>query len=399
MNFIIFPILPQDCGKQSNDLMKIVIDEKIPFIRGVFEPWAEVVYTPGKMMDRDMVSDADALIIRTRTKCNSALLSGSSVKFIASATIGFDHIDARWLEENGIRWSNAPGCNSGSVMQYITAALFFLAEKHSLDLRSLTIGVVGVGNVGSKVVRAAEALGMKVLRNDPPRKRREKLNDFVSLEKILQDSDIVTLHVPLTLEGHDRTHYLINRENLTSLKKDAFLINTSRGEVVDNTALRKVLTREALGGTVLDVWEGEPDADRRLLSMAELATPHIAGYSVDGKANATIASVRAVASELGLPLTDWKPEMLPLPETPEIDLTRVSSHLTPLGMVAVAVKHTYPVTEDDSLFRKSPEKFEYHRDNYRIRREFSSYVAITEDEDTSTILSSLGFNIRKFRTE
>ena len=183
--------------------MKIVIDEKIPFIKGALEPWAEVVYSPGSSIDRSMVADADALIVRTRTRCDSRLLKGSSIKIVASATIGFDHLDTKWLEAEGIRWANAPGCNSGSVMQYIVASLYYLASKKSLDLRSMTLGVVGVGNVGSKVVKAAKTIGMKVLQNDPPRKRREGLKDFVPLEKILAEADILTLHVPLTSEGHD----------------------------------------------------------------------------------------------------------------------------------------------------------------------------------------------------
>ncbi|MFN2336994.1 MAG: NAD(P)-dependent oxidoreductase, partial [Bacteroidales bacterium] len=169
--------------------MKVVIDEKIPYVKGVFEPWADVVYSPGRAIDAQMVADADALIVRTRTRCDSRLLAGSKVKIVASATIGFDHLDTAWLEKSGIRWVNAPGCNSGSVMQYITAALFLLATKHSLDLPSLTLGVVGVGNVGSKVVRAAKAIGMKVLQNDPPRQRREGKKEFLPLEKLLAESD------------------------------------------------------------------------------------------------------------------------------------------------------------------------------------------------------------------
>ena len=181
--------------------MKIIIDDKIPFIKGVFERWADVVYSRGNAIDAGMVADADALIVRTRTRCDSRLLQGSKVKIVASATIGFDHIDTAWLDTAGIKWANAPGCNSGSVMQYVTSALFFLAEKHSLDLRSMTLGVVGVGNVGSKVVRAAKAIGMKVLQNDPPRQRREGGNEFLPLETLIAESDILTLHVPLTSEG------------------------------------------------------------------------------------------------------------------------------------------------------------------------------------------------------
>ena len=373
--------------------MKIIIDDKIPFIKGVFERWADVVYSRGHAIDARMVADADALIVRTRTRCDSRLLQGSKVKIVASATIGFDHIDTAWLDTAGIKWANAPGCNSGSVMQYVTSALFFLAEKHSLDLRSMTLGVVGVGNVGSKVVRAAKTIGMKVLQNDPPRQRLEGGNEFLPLEELIAESDILTLHVPLTSEGEDRTRYLINSANLARLKKNALLINTSRGEVVDNAALREALSAGILSGAVLDVWEGEPATDRRLVDLTDIATPHIAGYSVDGKANATVNSVRQVASVLGIPLADWTPASLPRPAVPVIDLTgRADDESTP-ELVARAVRHTYPVDEDDRLFRADPGKFEYLRDNYRIRREFSSYHVKTADPEAEQILAALGFEI------
>jgi len=372
--------------------MKIVVDEKIPFIKGVFEPWAEVVYSPGRAIDSALVADADALIVRTRTKCNSQLLRGSRVRIIASATIGFDHIDTGWLDAEGIKWVNAPGCNSGSVMQYIVTSLFYLASKNSFNLRSLTLGVVGVGNVGSKVVKAARAVGMKVLQNDPPRKRREELKDFVPLEKVIAESDILTLHVPLTMQGHDRTHYLINRENLSQLKRDCIVINSSRGEVVDNAALRKAMEKDTLGGTVLDVWEGEPEADTRLIGLADIATPHIAGYSVDGKANATVNSVREVSAALNIPLSYWLPGTLPQPPEPVIDLRRHEARNTSLGLVALAVKHTYPIDEDDHLFRSNPEKFEFLRDNYRMRREFNSFSVRVNDEEAKRILNDLGFH-------
>lgn len=394
--------------------MKIVIDEKIPFIRGVFERWADVVYSPGRQIDARTVKDADALIVRTRTKCNSDLLKGSSVRIVASATIGYDHIDTEWLEANGIVWASAPGCNSGSVMQYITSLLLFLAGKHNLDLQSMTLGVVGVGNVGSKVERAARALGMRVILNDPPRERSEGRQavtlqagahqgtpgtEFHHLHKILTESDILTLHVPLTREGEDRTFHLLNTENLRLMKRSAILVNTSRGEVVDNTALREALKTGQLRGAALDVWEGEPAADPQLVDLADIATPHIAGYSVDGKANATISSVRRVAKELYLPLTEWVPAALPQPAEPVIDLTHPGgSRQTPgrsFDLVATAVHHTYPIEEDDNLFRTGKENFEYLRDDYRIRREFGSYTVKTGDAGAARIMSELGFRIIK----
>jgi erythronate-4-phosphate dehydrogenase len=373
--------------------MKIVVDEKIPFIRGVFEPWADVVYSQGSAINTAMVADADALITRTRTRCDSNLLKNSRVKIVASATIGYDHLDTEWLESKGIRWVNAPGCNSGSVVQYMVSVLICLAGKHSLDLPSLTLGVVGVGNVGSKVVRAAKSLGMKVLQNDPPRQRREGLTDFLPLETLIAESDILTLHVPLNHEGEDSTFHLVNSSNLHRMKKNSILINTSRGAVVDNAALREILSDRKLLAAVLDVWEGEPAVDRRLLELVDIATPHIAGYSVDGKANATINSVREVSSFLGLPLSDWRPDTLPEPAEPVIDLTSDPRIKTVADMVSTAVRHTFTVEDDDLLFRSDPGNFEYLRDNYRIRREFSSYIVKSDDTETRKILSNLGFNL------
>jgi len=395
-----------------NRTMKIIIDENIPFIRGAFERWADVVYAPGRAINSKMVADADALIVRTRTKCNADLLSGSSVRIVATATIGFDHIDTVWLEQNGIKWANAPGCNSGSVMQYVTSLLLFLAKKHSFDPGSMTLGVVGVGNVGSRVARAANALGMRVLLNDPPRQRSEEGRDmntggtdlhkedrrsdtqFHPLGKLLQESDILTLHVPLTMEGIDKTFHLIDREVLSLPVKHKIIINTSRGEVVDNIALREALKSGRLRGAALDVWEGEPAADPELVDLADLATTHIAGYSVDGKANATVSSVRTVAAVLGLPMRDWVPASLPQPARPLIDLTATGG-AAPLDLVAQAVLHTYPITEDDQLFRNGKGNFEYLRDNYRIRREFGSYCVRTTDSEAARILTELGFQIIK----
>lgn len=373
--------------------MKIVIDEKIPFIRGVLEPWADVVYSPGRSIDEAMVADADALIVRTRTRCDSRLLEESRVRIIASATIGFDHLDTAWLDQAGIKWVNAPGCNSGSVMQYVTAALLFLASRHSPDLRSMTLGVVGVGHVGSKVVAAARTLGMRVLLNDPPRERREGTATFSPLDQLLEESDILTLHVPLTLEGDDSTQHLINGITLGRLRKNCILINTSRGEVVDNSALRKALEDKMLRGAVLDVWEGEPDANRGLMALTDIATPHIAGYSVDGKANATVNSVREVSAALGIPLSEWTPDSLPLPAEPVIDLALHPTVTDPVDLAGVAVRHSYRISDDDSLFRGNPEKFEYLRDNYRVRREFGSYTVRNADPAAGRILSDLGFNV------
>jgi erythronate-4-phosphate dehydrogenase len=290
--------------------MKVVVDTHIPFIQGVLEKYAEVVYRDGREISRSDVLDADALIVRTRTKCNRYLLEGTNVRFIASATIGYDHIDTAFCHANNIFWTNAAGCNSSSVQQYIAAALFHLAEELKFELSHKTIGIVGVGNVGSKVARLCTALGMHVLLNDPPRERCEGSKGFVSLDTIVKDAEIVTFHVPLNMDGDDRTFHLVDEKLLS---KSQVLINSSRGEVVDSEALKVSLQGKMLAECVLDVWEREPEMDTQLLGLVEIGTPHIAGYSIDGKANGTSMSVQAFSRFFGLDLNDWYPEKVPLP--------------------------------------------------------------------------------------
>ena len=380
--------------------MKVVADNKIPFLRGALEPYAEVVYLPGKETTPEAVRDADALITRTRTICNGALLKGSRVKVIATATIGFDHIDTAWCEANGIVWRNAPGCNSWSVKQYITALLLTLARRHSLDLSRLTLGVVGVGNVGSKVADAAGILGMRVLLNDPPKERLSVMPDlighpFVDLDTIIRESDIITLHVPLNREGPDATWHLFNAARIATLRKDQILINSSRGPVVDNAALKAALKAGALKAAALDVWEGEPELDRELLGLLDISTPHIAGYSADGKANGTTAAVRTVAEVLGLPLKDWTASGVPdPPQAKEFSIDATGKSLQ--EVLTEAVLHTYDISADSAALRADPGAFERLRGDYPVRREFTSFVVSLKDgtPEMAEKLSRLGFKIK-----
>ena len=374
--------------------MKIVCDNKIPFLRGVLEPWAEVVYLPGREATPEVVRDADAVITRTRTKCDAALLAGSSVKVIATATIGYDHIDTAWCEGHGIVWRNAPGCNSWSVKQYIATVLCTLARRHGLELAGMTLGVVGVGNVGSKVAEVAALLGMRVLLCDPPRARREGGAAFVSLDEIIAGSDIVTLHVPLSREGEDATWHLFDVARLASLRPDQFLINSSRGPVVDNAALKAALQEKRLRGAVLDVWEGEPEPDRALMDLLDVATPHIAGYSADGKANGTTASVRTVAEVLGLPLSDWRPAAIPAPPQP-LDFTLDAAGKRRQEVLAEALLHTYDPLADDRALRAHPECFEQLRGDYPVRREPTAFTLRLQGgtPELAETLSAIGFNV------
>lgn len=375
--------------------MLIICDDKIPFIRGVFEPYADVVYLPGGETTPGIVKDADAIVTRTRTICNSSLLEGSKVKVIASATIGYDHIDTRWCEANGITWSNAPGCNSGSVAQYIASVLIRLADKHNLQLDGMTLGVVGVGHVGSKVVKVGQALGMKVLQCDPPRARMEGAQQYVSLDTIISESDIITLHVPLDKEGPDATYHLFDSKTIEKLGPTQILINSSRGPVVDNAALKDALTTHKLKGAVLDVWENEPDIDTGLLSLLEYGTPHIAGYSADGKANGTSMAVQTVAEALDLPLKDFKVAEIPSPGYSPTSFAIDASGKTTRQVLAEAILHTYDISEDSDRLRSNPEEFERQRGEYPVRREPAAFTVNLTNSSAfqEASLEALGFNI------
>ena len=375
--------------------MKIVIDNKIPFIKGALEPFAEVVYLAGKDTTPEVVKDADALITRTRTICNEALLKGSAVKAIATATIGFDHIDTAWCEANGIAWSNAPGCNSWSVKQYIGSVLAVLAQKHGLNLNELTLGVVGVGNVGSKVAEVGCAYGMKVLLNDPPRQRKEGPEGFVSLDELTAKSDIITVHVPLTKDGEDATWHIFDDKRLAGLRKDQILINSSRGPVVDNKALKATLKAGALKAAVLDVWEGEPDLDKELVDLLDISTPHIAGYSADGKANGTTMSIRYIAAQLGLPLGGWRAEGIPAPaQELAFDIDAEGKSLQ--DVVSEAVLHAYDVRRDSDALRADLGAFERLRGDYAVRREPSAFGVklVGGTEEMALALKKLDFNVK-----
>ena len=372
-------------------MIRIVIDDKIPFLKGVLESYAEIICLPGKEINRDVVKKADAMIIRTRTKCDESLLEGTSVKFIATATIGFDHIDTEYCEKNEIRWTNAPGCNSVSVQQYIASALFKIATKSYCRLKDRTIGIIGVGNVGSKVEKLSRILGMRVLLNDPPRARKEGEEDFVSLETVLHDSDIITLHVPLNMTGEDRTWHLFDEMLLGEMKKGVWLINSARGEVVKTSSLKKAIRSGKTGGVILDVWENEPDIDIDLMSEAFLATPHIAGYSTDGKAKGTSMVINSLSRYFNLPLQDWYPPDVPDPDKPLILIDCKGK--TSEKIIMEAVFHTYNIDEDDNSLRFNPADFEKLRGNYRTRREFPAFTVrlINRSKEAERILKESGF--------
>lgn len=348
--------------------MKIIADEKIPFLRGALERFAEMVYVDGRSFTPDIVKDADALIIRTRTKCDAQLLDGSSVKSIFTATIGFDHIDRNYCASHNIHWQNAPGCNSSSVQQYIASALAMLHLHKGYDLRGKTIAIVGVGNVGSKVAAWAELLGLRVVLVDPPRAKGEK--GFTPYKVALAMADIITYHTPLTYDGECPTFHLFNADTLSLIRKGAILINTSRGEVVDTSALKQALSSGIIAEAVIDVWENEPTIDPELHERAFIYTPHVAGYSYDSKRNGSSMTIESLCKYYNLNNDGWEAEALPSPKEPHIV---IDANDDPFEAALRMLSHTYDIMADDQRLRNDPTGAEEQRGNYPLRREIGAY--------------------------
>lgn len=343
-----------------NKRLKIVADKAIPFLEGVFDPYADMTYLPGDKIGPEDVRDADVLMVRTRTKCNADLLEGSKVKFIATATIGTDHIDFPYCDSKGIVVRNAPGCNAGGVMEYVFSALYGLASRKSISLQRDTIGIIGVGHVGSLIERMGRALGFKILKCDPPRAEAEGSFGFCDLEYLLQNSQIVTLHVPL----NETTRGMADSEFFSMMQPGAFFINAARGEVVCDDALKAAIPK--LGPVIIDTWNHEPDIDLDLMDKVAIATPHIAGYSYQGKQNGTAAAVRAVAHYFGI--TELY-EFFPKTDLPENEAVKLDLKDLNQGEIASVLQYNYPIFTDDFMLRLNPENFDKLRSEYNYRRE------------------------------
>jgi erythronate-4-phosphate dehydrogenase len=379
--------------------LKIIADENIPYVAEAFRELGNVVTYPGRRIDSRAVRDAGILLVRSITRVDEHLLRGSGVRFAATATIGCDHIDLDYLRSNGIEFASAAGCNANSVAEYVAAALLILARRHKFSLSGKTIGVVGVGNVGSRVVEKARILGMDVLQNDPPLSRKTGRDCFRPLNELLPQSDILTLHVPLTREGQDATYHIADMELFKRMNEGNFLINTSRGAVVDNTHLVTALKRGRLKGAVLDVWEGEPEINEEVVRGVDIGTPHIAGYSLDGKANATVFIHRAACRFLNLPC-EWKLPRLPSPPHPKIELE--GAERNDEKILSEIVGRACDLERDDETLRKvfrvpmseRKDYFDKLRSEYPLRREFGSFeVKLDEiDERLGQKIAGLGFH-------
>lgn len=331
--------------------MKIIVEDKIPYIKGTFDDVAEVKYLPANEIVAENVKDADVLITRTRPRIDSSLLEGSNIRLVATATIGTDHIDLEYCRAVGIKVVNAPGCNAPGVAQWVFSSIFSLMENK--PTHSLTIGIVGVGNVGKIVEKWGRDLGFRVLLNDPPRALKEGADNFVDIDTIAKESDIITFHTPLVKTGRFPTYHIGDNVFFSKLRHKPLVLNAARGSILDTEATINAIDGQRIGGLSIDCWEGEPEIDCRLLERTSISTPHIAGYSMEGKKRATAAAVKAVTEEFGLE-PKWQFEIPPLPTgTAEKAL----------------ITGSYDVRVDSAPLKSHPEQFEKIRNNYCFRPE------------------------------
>jgi len=378
--------------------LRIVVDENIPLAREAFGVFGEVTLAPGRKIDARMLASADVLIVRSVTRVHEQLLADSPVRFVGTATIGTDHVERAALERRGIAFASAPGCNARSVAEYVVAALLELEPELQRDWRGRTIGIVGVGNVGSRVAQLAAALGLRVLACDPPRAASEPGFASVPLAQILAEADVVTVHVPLVRGGAHPTHHLLGAAEIARLRPGVLVFNSSRGGVVDDVALQAACAA-GRAYAVLDVWETEPDPDAALLDVVRLATPHIAGYSLDGK----IAGTRMIAESLQRFLGGAPSPAAGIYETAVAE-PRIGIAQPGRDGVRAAVRHAYAIRADDARLRAALERpsgtrgeaFDHLRRDYPVRREFASYTvggAVLGDQ--RDLLRALGFRLEE----
>lgn len=377
--------------------MKLIVDENIAFAEEAFSQFGDVLLIGGRQITNDFLLNADALIVRSITNVDENLLQNTNIKFVGTATIGTDHIDNNYLDENNIAFADAKGCNANSVAEYVFTALLKIAVDNNLTLKNKTIGIIGVGNIGSRVVKCAEVLGLKVYKNDPPKQRAGKGSNYFSLEEALQ-ADIVTLHVPLNKTGIDKTFYLLDEKKLNKIKKNAIIINSSRGAVVDNKALLNIIDKKHFK-VILDVWEGEPLINTDLLQKVLVGSSHVAGYSLEGKVNGTKMIYDALC-RITNQQNGWEPK-LPTVEKNIIDISPPKNLEEKLCLI---FKQIYNIEKDDSEMRKMIEMdndskgahFDKLRKEYPLRREFTNYTILIKETDKQLkgIFEAFRFNIK-----
>lgn len=375
--------------------LRLLADEGIPCADAAFAALGHTTLVPGRSLTARALRECDALFVRSVTRVDAELLHGTKVRFVGTATIGTDHVDLDYLRNAGIGFASAAGSNANSVAEYVVCALLCLARRRGLRLAGRSLGVVGVGNVGGRVAGYARALGMDVLQNDPPRARAEGGSEFRELAEVMR-ADCLTLHVPLTRTGTDATHHLLDAWRLAELRPSTLLVNTARGAVVDNAALLAALRARALGGAVLDVWEGEPNPDPELIEAVDLATPHVAGYSLDGKLAGTELIAHAACRYFGVQQVWSAASALPSPAVQEIALEPGASVE---DAAWAAARACYDIERDDAAMRvisglsdsDRARAFDRLRRDYPARREFLATRVASGNVEAREVLARLGF--------
>jgi len=361
--------------------LSIVVDENVPFAKETFGRFGLVTLLPGRAITPAEVKTADVLIVRSVTRVGAELIDGSCIQFVGTATIGVDHIDTSYLARRGVAFASAPGSNAASVSEYITAALLLLARRQAKTLEGSKIAVVGVGNVGSRVVKKVEALGMSCLLNDPPKKRQSHDPRYLPLDVVLADADYVSVHVPLERGGPDPTYAMCNDRFFEKMKPAACFLNSSRGQVVVEKALLRALDCRRVDETVLDVWQDEPEIDPTTVDRVFLGTPHIAGYSYDGKVAATVMLYEALCAHLGISPEVGLADLLPPSPVPRIDVTDATG--TDEDILRSVIPQVYDIEKDDADLRRAAKagnergkEFDLLRKRYPKRREFSNTTLV-----------------------
>lgn len=385
--------------------LRIVADENIPLLEAFCGDLGTLIRVDGRSLERDQLVGADVLLVRSVTRVDHSLLEGTAVRFVGTATIGTDHIDTGWLDSQGIAFASAPGCNANSVVQYVLSVLsLFLQRNERRTLDDLTVGVIGAGNVGGHLVRVLTGLGVTVRVSDPPLEASTAKMPFAPLDEVL-GCDVISLHTPLTLDGPHPTRHLLDHQRLSGLRGHQLLINCGRGAVVDNQALLDRLRLSDAPLVVLDVWENEPSPMPELLDQCWLATPHIAGYSLEGKSRGTEMISRALHQWAGLPLNASLDQLLPPPPLSGLVMT---GQCEPLDALHRALMNCYDPRDDDARLRRlfagtvpgeghGAPSFDGLRKHYPVRREPGSLEVLVgagvHQAETARVLSRAGFRV------
>jgi len=370
-------------------MKKIIIDDAVPFAKEIFGHLGQVICRPGKSISSEDVKAADALVIRSRTEINQSLLDKSAVEFVGSTVVGLDHVDQNYLKQNHIHFYSAQGCNANSVAEFVMTQMIMMAEEKGFELADKTLAIIGVGNVGARLQRKAQTLGMTVLLNDPPRQKIDNSDEFCDLKTALT-ADIISFHTPLTKAGDDPTYHLLSAEQLKKISPNQIIINAARGGIIDENAWAKTSTLINL----IDCWENEPDMNQALYQTARMATPHIAGHSLDAKINGSEMVYQALCDYWKIaPQTNWQ-KKLPLPPQP---IEAQGKHIQTI-LCSVFTQAHNPEQDDIALrstyFSETLNQFENYRRNYPVYREWSHQRVIkTQYEEVNQMLSALGFSL------